>query len=316
MSTYNTFIHEISRNPSHHGKFLVHIHNENEYYKLYRFADFIQHIKQDLKTYEHFELKNNVLYKFKTFIHAPNEEQRIKNLRQHSTTMTLMYKILGGENIEVNKNEKIKVIVYDHTNFKTDLKITTSYTTVKNKKDLFKFKENEVIKVLENTGSIKTLTIIKSFNIPYFNFSSNNIVPTDIWSIENLTPMFHSIVYIVDNNLFYKFPDEEKLQSIDFNVYLTDNAVYHKCIIQPETSKHIKHYEGSCCYGSNYLTNISETKPILEEIKNIRTIKHYYLYDFANPNLKELQKICNIQKQDKINFMNRNLCLIKYINSL
>ena len=343
---YTRFINDISTNETYHGKFLLHYVNYNtldEELRLYRFADFIKFARDDLKKYENFELKDNTLYKFQLFIHAPDKEKMKQNIRQHSTTMTILYRIIGGQNIQVKKGEKIKVVIYDHTDFKSDLKISSTYTTVKNVHNLFKFKENDIVKVLENTGRIKTLTIVKSYQVPYFNFSTNNIVPTDRWRIpkELQTTMHHSISYIVNNNLFYKFPDDAKNKFIDFAVYIYNSnkfnnsiqtnkhlddkyAVYHKCMINPESSKSIEHYNGKCCVGSKNTIIKYETKSIIENLNiTLKTINHYYFkedfnkYDLSKyPSMKELKKICDIQKYLRSTFIEQNTMLIKYINSL
>jgi len=378
---YTRFINNISENETHHGKFLLHYVNYktlDEELRLYRFADFIKIAREDLKKYEDFELKDNILYNFQLFIHAPDKEKSSLNIRQHSTTMTLLYRIFGGHDIPVRKGEKIRVVVYDHTRFDSDLKISSTYTIIKNPKKLFRFKEYDIIKVLENTGRIKTLTIVKSHQVPYFNFSTNNIIPTDKWNIpkELQTTMHHSVSYIVNRNLYYKFPDDSKHQFINFAVYLYNknkfersiesksskmnektkkssesrasrtksegelskvgdsqapkqemknkNAVYHKCMLDPETSKFIEHYNGKCCVGSKSTIVKYETKSIIENPDiQLKTIKHYYLnedfsrYDLStNLSMKELQKICNIQKYLRTSFMDQNNILIKYINTL
>jgi hypothetical protein len=229
---YIRFLTDISNNETYHGKFLLHYVDYktlNEELRLYRFADFIKIANEDLKKYENFELKDNTLYNFQLFIHAPDREKSKQNIRQHSTTMTILYRIIGGQNIPIKKGEKIKIVIYDHTDFKSDLKIKSTYTTIKNPNKLFTFKENDIVKVLENTGSTKTLTIVKSYQVPYFNFSTNNIVPTDRWKIpKNLqTTIHHSISYIVNNNLFYKFPDDAKNKFINFAVYIYNSSKFN-----------------------------------------------------------------------------------------
>jgi len=244
--------------------------------------------------------------------------------------MTLMYKISGGHNIVVKKGEKIKVVIYDHTQFDKDLKIISTYTTVKNPKDLFTFKENDIVKVLENTGNIKTLTIVKSYQIPYFNFATNKIIPSDKWKIpKSLHSMrHHSLSYIVNYKLYYKFPDETKKQYINFSVYLYNNyehnIIYHRCMIEPEKSKTMDHYNGKCCFGSNYNIMTHETRSIIEDADiEVKTINHcYFTENFDemdlknNPMLRELKKICGIQKQLRMKCMNDYKILTKYINSL
>lgn len=352
---YTRFINNISTNETYHGKFLLHYVDSktlNEELRLYRFADFIKIAREDLKKYENFELKNNMLYNFQLYIHAPDKEKLKQNIRQHSTTMTILYRIIGGHDISIKKGEKIKVLTYDHTRFDSDLKIRSAYITVKNPAELFKFKENDIIRVLENTGRIKTLIIVKNYHVPYFNFATNNIVPTDKWKIpkELQTSTHHSVSYIVNNNLFYKFPDDARNQFINFAVYIyssneftksnklnelyksesinihseNKNAVYHKCMLDPELSKNLEHYNGKCCIGSKYTILNCETKSIIENLNiNLKTINHYYLNeDFSKynldkyPSMKELKKICGIQHHLRSTFMDQNIVLTKYINSL
>ena len=148
---YTRFINDITENETYHGKFLLHYIDYktlDEELRLYRFADFIKIAREDLKKYENYELKDNILYNFQLFIHAPDKEKTYANVRQHSTTMTILYRIFGGHNITVKKGEKIKIVVYDHTRFDSDLKITSTYSTVKNPADLFRFKENDIVKIV------------------------------------------------------------------------------------------------------------------------------------------------------------------------
>ena len=446
---YTRFINTISDNETHHGKLLLHYLDSKtleEELRLYRFSDFIKFARENLRNYEHFELKDNTLYNFQLFIHAPDKEKTDLNIRQHSTTMTLLYRIFGGHNIKVKKGEKINVIVYDHTRFDSELKIIKRQMIVKNPNELFEFKENDVIKVLENTGSIKTLTIVKSYQVPYFNFATNPIVPTDKWKIPKSlqSSMHHSMSYIVNRNLFYKFPDDTKNQYISFAVYIynndrirnrseridnfespiikdgessdsedakievktdaessessdslpdkiekvksessdewmspkkyayvkrikptprrldmefenrskskdsnssksddsgsrtrsispksretlnSQNSVYHKCMVEPEVSRYMDHYNGKCCVGSKYAISNYATKSIIENINiEIRTINHYYFNeDFDKfdldkyPSMRELKKICNIQKYLREKFMERNSTVIKYVNAI
>jgi len=333
---YNDFVLNITNQEEHHGKLLIHLQQSDsdiEEYKLYRFCDFIKFAKADLLKYENFELKNNVLYNFQLFIHAPDAEMREQQLRQHSTTMALLYKITGGRNIKVKKDEKIKIVVYDRTVWDKECKITTTYTNIKNPKKLFTFNENEIIRVLDDSSNFKTLHIYKSEQIPYFNFSTNNIIPTDKWKIPNsLTKKtHHSIAYIVNNRLFYKFPDDSTHQSINFNVYLTNNCVYHRCLLTPESSKYIYHYNSNCCTVSEYLASNSELKSFVEDINDIRTIRHYKLNDVKinnenrkyilmnnrnNDKYKEMFKICEIQRRERYEFTRNNIYLIKFVDSL
>ena len=340
---YSRFINSITDNITHHGKFLLHYVNYktlDEELRLYRFADFIKFAKEDLKKYEDYDLKDNILYNFQMFIHAPDKELSANDIKQHSTTMTVMYRIFGGHNLNVKKGEKIKVVIYDHTRQNVDLKITSTYTTIKNPKHLFKFKENDIVKVLEQTGGIKTLTIVKSYQMPYFNFSTNNIVPTDKWKIPKSlqSTIHHSISYIVNYKLYYKFPDDTKNQFINFSVYLykskiknqiddnndVEQIIYHRCMLAPELSKSLEHYNGKCCFGSKGDIIKYETKPIVEDANLvIKPIKHYYFtedftkFDFKkNPAMKELQKICNIQKNQRLSYMEQYNILSKYISSL
>jgi hypothetical protein len=67
-----------------------------------------------------------------------------------------------------------------------------------------------------------------------------------------------------------------------------------------------------------------ETKSIIENLNiSLKTIKHYYFnedfdkYDLEKyPSMKELKKICNIQKYLRTTFMDQNIMLTKYINAL
>ena len=415
---YTRFINNISANDTYHGKFLLHYIDPktlDEELRLYRFADFIKIARKDLKEYENFELKDNILYNFQMYIHSPDKYKVKQNIRQHSTTMTILYRITGGHNILIKKGDKIDILIYDYTRFKDA--IIKRPLIVNNPKELFKFKENDIIRVLENINGRKVLTVVKSYEVPYFNFSTNDIVPTDRWRVpkELQTTMHHSISYIIGRNLFYKFPDDVRNQSINFAVYIYDhdkfmngkhssneynisenieanlnysnevendrndsfhrssglksdsfhrssgfrndnshrsfglrngnimiqdkvltyydrkykplqnkNAVYHKCMIDPEKSKYLDHYNGKCCVGSKYATITTGIKSIIEDLNiSLKTINHYYFnedfdkYDLDKyPSLRELKKICGIQKHLRSSFMAQNTMLIKYIDGL
>lgn len=322
------FINSISSLPEHHGKFLVHCLDpksfKNEELRLYRFADFIKYIRKDLNDYENFSLLSNNLYTLQLFIHTPENEKYEKNINQHSTTMSILYRIIGGINhvSKIKNGEKIHVYIYDNTlkekcndviNEQTSQII--NYNTSLN---LFKFNNNEIIRVLEKVDNKYILKIVKSNHIPWFNFSTNSITPTDKWKIpQSITStMHHSISYIANNKSYYKFPDDKSNHHISFNIYIHDNLLYHKCVTSIEDLLNFEHND-SKCYISKF---ISESPNIVEDIDFMpRTINHYYLsHEMENkndPKLKELQKICNIQKTKRLNFIKnkKSLLLIKYI---
>ena len=328
---YTRFINSVSSLPEHHGKFLVHCLDpksfKNEELRLYRFADFIKYIRKDLNDYEKFSLLSDNLYTLQLFIHTPENEKHEKNINQHSTTMSILYKIIGGTNYisKIKNGEKIHVYIYDNTleekcNNVMNKQISQiiNYNTSLN---LFEFKDNEIIRVLEKIDDKYFLKIVKSNYIPWFNFSTNSIIPTDKWKIpQSITStIHHSISYIANDKSYYKFPDDKSKQYISFNVYIHDNVIYHKCITPIENLLKLEHND-SKCYISNYKL---QSKNIVEDINVIpRTINHCFLsQELENkndPKLKELQKICKIHKIKRLNFMNqlKVIKLIKYIENL
>jgi len=327
---YTRFVNDISMLPEHHGKFLVHCLDpksfKNEELRLYRFADFMKYVNKDLNEYEKFSLLPDNLYTFQLFIHTPEHEKYMNDIKQHSTTMSVMYKIIGGTNYlsKLNDGEKIYVHIYDNTSLTPNKKHNTHLNNIilyDSSKNIFEFDDNEIVRVLEKNDSEYHLKIVKSNHIPWFNFSTNSIIPTDRWKIpQSITSStHHSLSYIINNKLYYKFPDDKSNQHISFNVYFHDNMIYHKCITSIDESLKIEHYNSKCCV-SNYSTN---SKNIVEDINMIpRTINHCFLSqeleNKKDPKLKELQKICNIHKTRRLNFMKQPkvVKLIKYIENI
>jgi hypothetical protein len=314
---YTRFINSLSLFPEHHGKFLLHHLNpksfDNEELRLYRFADFIKYVRKDLLLYENFSLIPDELYTFQLFIHTPEHHKYLNNIRQHSTTMSIMYRIVGGLN-HVNEILNRSVKVYCNSS------VYSAY--ISDISELFKFNDNEIIKMIEkDIDDEYVLKIYTSNNIPWFNFSTNSITPTDVWKVPQsiLSTTHHSLSYIMNDGLYYKFPDDKSDQSILFNVYIHDNMIYHKCMTSIDDSLKIEHYNNRCCISSVS----SFIKPFVENIDYIvRTIRHYYLA--RDKELKEtsakfntLNHICKIQYYSRMKFMNQleSIYLMNYIDS-
>lgn len=316
---YNRFISNISNNPSHYGKFFMHYRDmwadneEHEQFLLFRFGDFIDRVRRDMAKYEHYQLKDNVRYKFQLYIHSPDHEKSAGKVRQHSTTMTVMYRVRGME-VDLQHGDNVHIIIHDHDT-------TREYDMTVDDPDTFMtLQDNEIIKVLELDGDKKVLKVIKSNHTPYFNFSTNPIIATDRWALNVKSNLHHSIAYIVGSGIFYKFPDERSNQTIDFNVYVSNNVVYHRCTLSPEMSIYIEHYEGKCCFNHPSTMRDTETKSIVEDVsQEIQTISHTsFIESSNNPKQTVIVRLNQIHKTRRLGFMNlpRNVYLVKYVESL
>lgn len=324
----------VSFNERHHGKFILHYYtNETtskpeksegytgEEYRLYRFADFINTVRPSIEEYEHYKLKDDVLYNFKLFIHTPIRDPKIKPAQQHSTTMTLMFKITGGQNLKVARNEKIKVVTIDHTKVWNNCRTSERYTNVKSKNSLFELGPTDVIRVLEDTKPLKTLYIVKSHTTPYFNFVTNKLVPTDKWKTylnKNEYNIHHSMGYIIDKRIKFKFPDETSGQSIDFAVVIHGDLVYHRCLTGLKEAQYIKHNSNGYCNITKNINGV-EIKDIIENNIPEQTIIHFDLNDeyimHFDPNAYSEYKIrglCESHKRQRFKIMTDNETFMNY----
>ena len=316
--------------------------------KAYRFIDFANIARIDLKRYENIDLKYNKLYNFYMTISSPSSTV------SHSTTMTLLFKITSGEEIPISNNKIINVKVIDadgkyienyymkkiYNGFEVSNDLT--FKNFKYVNSMFKFEKNEIAKLFNGNE----LTIIKRDYEMYVNLSNKRLIPTDEWRcrLYKHNNLQHSIAYIANRDYYYKFPCNGSDEYIKFAVCFTDEFCYHKCLTDINTAMKMTHLDKLSCaikvdhtemlkniqYAEfiklNYINYDSENlklDSLVEQQIKIRTIQHFDIGDETKMLIDvdvfqnyEIRKLWMRQLRNRIDFNKSNILHSDELNKL